>query len=154
MSSREILARLPMERHHSWSRMEIAMKRWSFALGAAILALGAGTALAAVDQDAANRVAACGKLPLSERGICKHEALGVAPTPPPLSVAERAKLMTEETSCDRLPRHERVACKQATRSESQASAAPDDCSRFNRNVRCAPRTPATRRRSPNASGCR
>ena len=102
------------------------MKRWSFALGAAILALGAGTALAAVDQDAANRVAACGKLPLSERGICKHEALGVAPTPPPLSVAERAKLMTEETSCNKLPRHERVACKQATRSGSQASASPDE----------------------------
>lgn len=87
------------------------MKRWSVALGVTLLALGTGTAYAAVDQDAASRVGACSKLPLSQRGICKHEALGVAQTPPPLSANERQELMAKEATCDRLPRSERVACK-------------------------------------------
>ncbi len=99
------------------------MKHWSIALGVTILALGAGTAWASVDQDAANRVGACSKLPLSQRGICKQEALGVAQTSSPLSVAGRQALMTEEATCDQLPRSQRVACKEEQRSESYASAA-------------------------------
>jgi hypothetical protein len=94
------------------------MRRWSFAVGVTLLALGTGTAYAAVDQDAASRVGACSKLPLSQRGICKHEALGVAQTATPLSVAGRQALMTKEATCDRLPRSERVACKK----EGYASA--------------------------------
>lgn len=99
------------------------MKRWSLALGVGLLALGTGTAYAAVDQDAANRVAACSKLPLSQRGICKQEALGVAQTPPPLSANDRQALMADEAACDRLPRSERVACKEGKRTGSYASAA-------------------------------
>lgn len=100
------------------------MKRWSSALGVTLLAaLGTGAAYAAVDQDAANRVGACSKLPLSQRGICKQEALGVAQTPPALSADERQALMADEAACDRLPRSERVACRDGQRPGSYASAA-------------------------------
>ncbi len=96
------------------------MKRWILALSVAMVALAAGTASAAVDPDAASRVAACGKLPLSQRGICKHEALGVAQRLPD---ADRAVPMAQLSACEQLPRSDRVACRQEQLFENQAPTA-------------------------------
>ena len=102
------------------------MNRLSIALGVACATLAIGAAQAAVDPSAASvaaKVGACGKLPLSERGICKQQALAAAPAtrqatgPAAMTDAQRAALKTENeryrarlAACSRMPLSEQTTC--------------------------------------------
>jgi hypothetical protein len=98
------------------------MNRLSIAVGAACATLAIGSVQAAVDPSESS-IAACSRLPLSERGICKQEALSAAPmaqrTPgtTALNGPQRAALKSENeryrarlAACNRMPLSERTTC--------------------------------------------
>ena len=103
---------------------------WSIVLS--FLALGgvAHAASAAPDSTVANRIAACGRLPLSERGICKDQAVLSAPSGAQgLSAEDQRTLAASNAAydravadCNRLPLSERGICKVRPHAASVASA--------------------------------
>jgi hypothetical protein len=100
-----------------------------FAIAAFALSLGGAwaSAHAATGQD----VAACGKLPASERGICEQEAgYGQRNMQQPLTPAQQQAIARESAqyrkataACKRLPSSERTTCMSRAGDDAMLAAA-------------------------------